>query len=351
MSFTNLGSLPTDFAIAPTCSAALNQVYKIYTSSEFYLLQGPVEQTTCFPSSFAGRSTQYYSPAQCPTGYTSACQTYTSTGNVQETIVGCCPTQESFACQSTLSHNWEFRLGCILPQDTATTTVWTVTQVSDGQTARTTYTDAVGGINAYQVQVGHSTDSKTTKTTTTKKTTANGVSHPTTTKHSSSSSSSSSGKHGKHKSSSGGISGGAIAGIVIGAVAVLSAAVAGICLKGRKGSKEREGDGEEGEQEGLARDGRSSIDEVKDGVGAGGGGTGSEAVAVAGKTDYNNNDDDAQRRRDSSSRDSITGTPPPRRSVDREETVGMPDNFQPGYQRPGEGGGSNMPDNFQPGYR
>ena len=92
MSLTNLGSLPTDFAIAPTCSANLNQVYKIYTSSEFYLLQGPVQQTTCFPSSYAANSNQYYSPAQCPTGYTSACKSYNSKGDAEETILGCCPT-------------------------------------------------------------------------------------------------------------------------------------------------------------------------------------------------------------------------------------------------------------------
>lgn len=55
---------------------------------------------------------------------------------------------------------------------------------------------------------------------------------------------------------------------------------------------------------------------------------------------------DAQKR-DSTSRGFVAP-----REGDREETVGMLDNFQPGYEHPeGARQASNMPDNFQPGYR
>ncbi|KAI1284752.1 hypothetical protein F5Y07DRAFT_13599 [Xylaria sp. FL0933] len=231
MALTNLGALPTNFALASSCSTDLNHVYKIYTSSEFYLLQGPVEQTSCYPSSYAANSKQYYSPGQCPTGFTSACQS--------DTIVRCCPTQASFVCQSSFDHAWEQTLGCVVPQDPATTTVWTVSQVSSGRTALATYTGAVGGLNAYQIQVATSTSNTKTKT---KTTTAKSQTHPTTTK--SSSSSSSGGKTGHHgKSSSHGLSSGAIAGIVVGVIAGIGAVVTPLWLKLRNRGKQQDGGG------------------------------------------------------------------------------------------------------------
>lgn len=97
---TNLGSLPTDFALATDCARTLGEVFKVYpTLSSFYLLQGPPEQTTCYPSGYSkavtGTAEPYYSPALCPTGFTAACQsTNTVTGEgktAEETVVTCCP--------------------------------------------------------------------------------------------------------------------------------------------------------------------------------------------------------------------------------------------------------------------
>ncbi|KAI0914288.1 hypothetical protein F4823DRAFT_558303 [Ustulina deusta] len=217
MALTNLGPLPTNFAVAPSCSADLNDVFRIYTSSpgSYYLLQGPVGQTSCYPSGYAADSQQYYSPAQCPTGFTSACKSYRSTGTVQETIVRCCPTQASFTCQSTISHGWEETLGCVYPQDLSKTTVWTVSQVSNGLTALETYTGAVGGINAYQIQKT-STKKSQTHATATKTSTGSGTS----------------GHHGKSSGSSKhGLGSGAIAGIAVGAVAGLAAVLTPLWLK------------------------------------------------------------------------------------------------------------------------
>lgn len=91
---TNLGPLPTNFALAPSCSRELDDVYKVFTTSEgwYFLIQGPVDQTSCYPSGYNGNSRQYYSPARCPTGFTSACQSLNVAGTVQETVVRCCPT-------------------------------------------------------------------------------------------------------------------------------------------------------------------------------------------------------------------------------------------------------------------
>ncbi|KAI0429498.1 hypothetical protein F5Y09DRAFT_258033 [Xylaria sp. FL1042] len=238
MALTNLGALPTNFALASSCSTDLNHVYKIYTSSEFYLLQGPVDQTSCYPSSYAANSKQYYSPGRCPTGFTSACQS--------DTIVRCCPTQASFICQSSIDDAWEQTLGCVVPQDPATTTVWTVSQVSSGRTALATYTGPVGGINAYQIQVATSTSTTTTKT----KTTTKYQTHPTTTK-SSSSSSSGGGKTGKHgkSSSSSHLSSGAIAGIVVGVVAGIGGIVTSLWLKSRNRGKQQDGSGNNADAE------------------------------------------------------------------------------------------------------
>ncbi|KAF2964461.1 hypothetical protein GQX73_g9118 [Xylaria multiplex] len=153
----HLSPLPTNFALASSCATELTDIYKVYTSFDgwYFLLQGPVEQTSCYPSGYTADSRQYYSPARCPTGFTSACQSKNIAGTVSETVL-------------TASYGWEQTLGCVNPQDSSTTTVWTVTQVSSGQTARTTYTNVIGGINAYQVQVGfQSTDFASSTTTST----------------------------------------------------------------------------------------------------------------------------------------------------------------------------------------
>ncbi|KAI0443959.1 hypothetical protein F4803DRAFT_561300 [Xylaria telfairii] len=238
---TNLGPLPTNFAVNSNCARDLNDVYKYYTTpgSSYFLLQGPVEQTSCYPSSYTANSKQYYSPALCPTGFTSACESHNSVGTMDETVVRCCPTQSKFVCRTQVTYDWEETLGCVNPQDPATTTTWTVSQVSDGQTSLTTYTSAIGGVNAYQIQVGfQSTDFASSTTTKTVSTTAS-ISHrisstakSTTTKASSGSSSSHGGSSTKRKKSK--LSGGATAGIVIGALVGVIVLVALVWLKVRK---------------------------------------------------------------------------------------------------------------------
>ncbi|KAI1194931.1 hypothetical protein F5X97DRAFT_309685 [Nemania serpens] len=240
---TNLGPLPTNFALPPSCARDLEDVYKVFTTSEgwYYLLQGPVAQTSCYPSGYNGNLGQYYSPARCPTGFTSACQSLNVAGTVQETVVRCCPTYSNFICQTTAFYGWEETLGCSAPQESAMT-AWTVSQVLSGRTALTTYTGLIGGVNAYEIKVGfQSTDftsRKSTKTRT-KSTTSSQTNlgaHPTA--KNGASNGSSPGRNTVVRKT--GLAAGAAAGIAIGAVAGLLIVVALVWLVIRNKRRRRQ---------------------------------------------------------------------------------------------------------------
>ncbi|KAI0197101.1 hypothetical protein EV127DRAFT_415598 [Xylaria flabelliformis] len=252
---TNLGPLPTDFVLNSKCAEDLVDVYKYFTTSPgwYFLLQGPVEQTSCYPSGYTADSRQYYSPARCPTGFTSACQSHNVAGTVEETVVRCCPTYSSFACQTTIHYSWEKTLGCTNVQDTATTTAWTVSQVTNGITALETSTGAIGGVNAYQIQVGFQSTDFSSSTSTPIRTTESSTMSPTPTPRPTTQSATtgaplgSSSNHGDSSSSSSSItkdklSGGATAGIVVGALAGLLLVAALIWVQVRKRRRQRAGD-------------------------------------------------------------------------------------------------------------
>ncbi|KAI1753634.1 hypothetical protein F4782DRAFT_497094 [Xylaria castorea] len=249
MVLTNLGPLPTNFAVNSNCVPDLTDVYKYFTTSPgwYFLLQGPVEQTSCYPSGYTADSRQYYSPARCPTGFTSACQSHNVAGTIEETVVRCCPTYSDFVCQTKINYSWEKTLGCINQQETATTTVWTVSQVSNGITALSTYTNAIGGVNAYQIQVGfQSTDfasSTSTSSRTSDSSTVSQTPRPTAPGTTTGASSGSLADHGGSSSSTKhntNLSGGAIAGIIIGALAGLLLVVALVWLQVRNRRRRRQ---------------------------------------------------------------------------------------------------------------
>ncbi|KAI0388935.1 hypothetical protein F5Y17DRAFT_451014 [Xylariaceae sp. FL0594] len=154
---TNLGPLPTTFALPPQCSRSLEDIYKIYTlfPNWYYLLQGSVEQTICYPGGYTAGTSQFYSPAFCPTGFTAACQSLNPIGTDVETIVTCCPTHALLTCRKSITYVWESTLGCQNAQIRSTSVTCTVNQVTDGVTAQTTYTTYPGGVNAYSIQVRH----------------------------------------------------------------------------------------------------------------------------------------------------------------------------------------------------
>ncbi|GAP93151.1 putative Gag polyprotein [Rosellinia necatrix] len=249
-SLTNLGPLPTNFAVASSCSQNLDDVYKLYTTSSdwYYLLQGPVRQTGCYPSGYDGGRDLYYSPARCPTGFTSACESSNVAGTITETVLRCCPTNANLVCHDTVTYGWEETLGCYNPVDQSTTsTTWTVTQVTDGTTSVITSAGFIGGVNAYQIQVGFQSTDFTTSSSTTRKTTTSTRKTASTAQPTSGSSSSSGGSGStKHKTKKGSLSGGAAAGAAIGAIVgvLLLAAVVWRFMRNRRRRKaEAEGEG------------------------------------------------------------------------------------------------------------
>lgn len=58
-----------------------------------------------------------------------------------------------YSCQTTASYDWESTLGCVMPVDSSSTTIWTVTEISSGSTSTVTSTGYYGGMNAYSIQV------------------------------------------------------------------------------------------------------------------------------------------------------------------------------------------------------
>ncbi|KAK5628855.1 hypothetical protein RRF57_004570 [Xylaria bambusicola] len=86
---SNLGPLPTDFLLSSHCEGTLDNVYFVDGS---YLVQGNIDQVTCYPNGYAGKTEQYYSPARCPSGFTQACSRTNRIDVLEETIQVCCPT-------------------------------------------------------------------------------------------------------------------------------------------------------------------------------------------------------------------------------------------------------------------
>ncbi|KAI8944609.1 hypothetical protein F4801DRAFT_585248 [Xylaria longipes] len=159
----NLGPLPTDFTIAANCASELDDKYLLHTSVDdrnaYYLLRGPLDQTTCYLSGYTANTEQYYSPGRCPTGFTAPCQSTNRAGTIEETVLTCCPTQGNYICQTDINHPWEMTQGCV-SKFTATSVELIVSDVSSQVTSRVTATFGDGdAINAYSIQVRYqSTD-------------------------------------------------------------------------------------------------------------------------------------------------------------------------------------------------
>ncbi|KAI0177917.1 hypothetical protein BJ166DRAFT_35321 [Pestalotiopsis sp. NC0098] len=231
----NLGPLTTTAALASSCAGELDKVYKVNTTPDgyYYLLNGPVDVGSCYPSSYAGVTTQYYSPAPaCPAGFTPACASINAVGTVSETAYTCCPTEYDYSCQTTASYDWESTLGCVMPVDSSSTTIWTVTEISSGSTSTVTSTGYYGGMNAYSIQVRfQATDLAAATTSQT-----SSIPAVTVTSSNAASSTSTAGS-----TSSSGLSTGTIAGVAVGAaVVVLGIIGAAAFLMIRKRKQQRQ---------------------------------------------------------------------------------------------------------------
>lgn len=76
-------SLTTTFFPSPSCTN------DFYTAGIYYSIGGPLA-SECFPSGWRSTS-QYFSPGICPTGYTQACSSLSTSGTEVETFATCCP--------------------------------------------------------------------------------------------------------------------------------------------------------------------------------------------------------------------------------------------------------------------
>ncbi|KAI1305656.1 hypothetical protein F5Y03DRAFT_406273 [Xylaria venustula] len=262
MALTNLGALPTDFAISSICSAQLNQVYKIYTSSEFYLLQGPAEQTSCYPSGYRANPNQYYSPGLCPTGFTSACE---ATSELRMSINNL-PWLGSDARLYRASRygdndsvdgepgvGWANGARDVLGRRRRDKRIPDTSGDNHAfyrKHSSCCFLTTTAAENAFLRRIAPYDLLKTkTKTKTTKTET-----HPTTTK---TSSSSTGGKTGHHGKSSSGLGSGTIAGIVVGVVAGVVSAATPLWLKLRKRWQQRNDKNDNEENDDDAKSQRS----------------------------------------------------------------------------------------------
>ncbi|OTA56414.1 hypothetical protein K449DRAFT_425282 [Hypoxylon sp. EC38] len=94
-----LGPLPTTFKAPRTCGTTTYTWFTGGDTTIWEIAPQTSDDPTCLPPNWVVNG--YYSPALCPYGYTNACS-MTNTG-VETTI--CCPTNQNFACYSTLAYD------------------------------------------------------------------------------------------------------------------------------------------------------------------------------------------------------------------------------------------------------
>ncbi|KAK6082910.1 formamidopyrimidine-DNA glycosylase domain-containing protein [Seiridium cupressi] len=85
--------LTTTFTPPPDCTGGAVGVLRANSGSSYFLTAGP-GASSCFPSGKIPGYTEYYSPGLCPHGFTAACLTSSPLpqGNGIETVATCCPT-------------------------------------------------------------------------------------------------------------------------------------------------------------------------------------------------------------------------------------------------------------------
>ncbi|KAF1813559.1 hypothetical protein P152DRAFT_513775 [Eremomyces bilateralis CBS 781.70] len=154
-----VATLDPTFSPAASCLAA-NNLWKIFADCPinngvcWYFLQGQPTTSSCYPPGYNPTSTAYYSPASCPSGYTSACGATQTAGTVTETAYTCCPTIGIYTCQKDPKdyHPWGFTLGCY-SNFASPVTHFVTASSSDSSSMETVIMNATDAINAYAIQV------------------------------------------------------------------------------------------------------------------------------------------------------------------------------------------------------
>ncbi|KAK4106967.1 hypothetical protein N658DRAFT_491587 [Parathielavia hyrcaniae] len=155
----SLGALTTTFT--PPASCALSTGIHIVGCGDacVWWAEGPLNSpaaSACYPSSYDPSLGHYYSPGVCPSGYTAACTSRRTSGDVTETIQTCCPTALGYAyhCDQP-TFPWQSSLACnvYMSDPTSTFDFATVTSIRDGRTVITSTARTEVGIGAYGVEI------------------------------------------------------------------------------------------------------------------------------------------------------------------------------------------------------
>ncbi|KAF4629351.1 hypothetical protein G7Y89_g8796 [Cudoniella acicularis] len=151
MTSSSLGPLTTTFTPPPSCSSSFAHVYISTDPGGTGAFGGPVTTDGCLPSNYQDPYIYYYSPGICPSGYTTACSSWTALGPVTEMVVTCCPGfgYSYFCVGPPASVTWvaTYR-GCGSAFSTMSTAA---TWISDRSTF--TFTWGYGDLNAFGVQI------------------------------------------------------------------------------------------------------------------------------------------------------------------------------------------------------
>ncbi|KAK0119596.1 hypothetical protein ONS95_011036 [Cadophora gregata] len=159
--FTLSLPIPLTTAFVPA-SSCLSNVYQYFpdpsNTLEYYLQLGAEDQKNkCLPPGWAATS-QYFSPAVCPTGYSQACWVTSSLGANSETLATCCPS--GFTCATLPGVSYPTWLPSLYSTQVCVGSggqgssigTFAVTKVTDGTTVVSNPV-LLGGVNAYGVSI------------------------------------------------------------------------------------------------------------------------------------------------------------------------------------------------------
>ncbi|KAK3997053.1 hypothetical protein QBC44DRAFT_106600 [Cladorrhinum sp. PSN332] len=154
---TVLGPLTTAYQLPATCSTVASQLFLITSASQQTgtaatrtLIQGPLftNDPSCFPRDYEPGATNYYSPAFCPAGYTTACSSVETAS--QETAVACCPDGAiKYTCG--INGQGQIALGCTTTWQSTGAAIEVQATIPGGSTTK--FADSTGGISAYGIHV------------------------------------------------------------------------------------------------------------------------------------------------------------------------------------------------------
>lgn len=92
---TTLGPLTTIFIPSPSCTTYAGYTELADPEGGSYLVKGPLATDGCYPSGFKPAKDYYYTPGQCPSGYTMGGGEAIGTAGATPTYANlCCPVYE-----------------------------------------------------------------------------------------------------------------------------------------------------------------------------------------------------------------------------------------------------------------